>query len=54
MVTLRVQCPWCEYRDAGYDTDMIMIEYRRHEKQCEYRPDTGSIFMPKNKEKGNT
>lgn len=44
MPTLIVQCPRCEYRDQGGDTDLIMTDYMRHEKEC-----TGHMagfFMP--------
>lgn len=31
---LTVQCPDCDYTDQGYDTDLIMTAYRRHEIEC--------------------
>lgn len=34
-MTLTVRCQYCdEYTDKGRDHDMIMIDLKRHEREC--------------------
>lgn len=41
---LTVQCPDCDYTDQGYDTDLIMIELKRHEQNCTAQ--SGGFILP--------
>lgn len=49
-MTLTVRCRYCDtYQDKGRDHDMIMIELRKHEREC--TANTGGFFVPLTKPK---